>query len=117
MKTQVYSWRIKSERKAALEEIARKRKRAVSELLDEAVDQWLSEQSDVENQEALQQRLRQAAAPAIGSIAGGDPERAEQSRARLRALLGRRAPKDAELGAAAWPDRYRRVVGAARSRR
>ena len=90
MKTPVYSWRIKSERKAALEEIARKRKRAVSELLDEAVDQWLSEQSDVENQEALQQRLRQAAAPAIGSIAGGDPERAEQSRARLRALLAAR---------------------------
>ena len=93
MKTQVYSWRIKSERKAALEEIARKRKRAVSELLDEAVDQWLSAQSDVENQEALQQRLRQAAAPAIGSIAGGDPGRAEQSRARLRALLAARRRK------------------------
>jgi hypothetical protein len=93
MKTQVYSWRLKSERKAALEEIARKRNRAVSELLDEAVDQWLSEQSDVENEEALQQRLRQAAAPAIGSIAGGDPERAEQSRARLRVLLAARRNK------------------------
>ena len=93
MKTQVYSWRLKSERKAALEEIARKRKRAVSELLDEAVDRWLSEQSDVENEEALQQRLRQAAAPAIGSIAGGDPERAEQSPARLRALLAARRKK------------------------
>jgi predicted transcriptional regulator len=39
MKTEVYSWRLKSERKAALEEIARKRSRAVSDLLDEAVDQ------------------------------------------------------------------------------
>jgi len=93
MKTQVYSWRLKSERKAALEEIARKQNRAVSELLDEAVDQWLSEQSDAENEETLQQRLRQAAAPAIGSIAGGDSERAEQSRARLRAMLAARKKK------------------------
>ncbi|HEU4616899.1 MAG TPA: hypothetical protein VFV10_02620 [Gammaproteobacteria bacterium] len=93
MKTEVYSWRLKSERKAALEEIARKRKRPVSELLDEAVGQWLSAQSHVESEEALQQRLRQAAGPAIGSIAGGDPERAEQSRARLRALLAARRKK------------------------
>jgi predicted transcriptional regulator len=90
MKTQVYSWRLKSDKKAALEEIARKRNRAVSELLEEAVDQWLSEQADLENEEALQQELRQAAAPAIGSIAGGDRERAEQSRAMLRAKLAAR---------------------------
>jgi len=93
MKTEVYSWRMKSERKVALEEIARKRSRAVSELLDEAVDKWLGEQADAENEEALQQKLRQAAAPAIGSIAGGDPERAEQSRARLRAMLAARHKK------------------------
>jgi predicted DNA-binding protein len=93
MKTEVYSWRLKSERKAALEDIARKRSRAVSELLDEAVDVWLSEQTDLENEEALQQKLRQAAAPAIGSIAGGDPERAEQSHARLRAKLAARQKK------------------------
>jgi predicted DNA-binding protein len=93
MKTEVYSWRLKSERKAALEDIARKRSRAVSELLDEAVDLWLSEQADLENEEALQQKLRQAAAPVIGSIAGGDPERAEQSRARLRAKLAARQKK------------------------
>ena len=93
MKTEVYSWRLKSERKAALEEIARKRGRAVSELLDEAVDQWLSEQTDLDNEEALQQKLRQAAAPAIGSISGRDPERAEQSRARLRAKLESRRKK------------------------
>jgi hypothetical protein len=75
MKTEVYSWRVKSERKVALEEIARKRSRAVSDLLDEAVDRWLSEQADLDDEDALQQKLRQAAAPAIGSIAGGDPER------------------------------------------
>lgn len=93
MKTQVYNWRLKRERKAALEEIARKQNRAVSELLDEAVDQWISEQSDVDNEEALQKKLRQAAAPAIGSIAGGDSERAKQSRVRLRAMLAARQKK------------------------
>jgi hypothetical protein len=93
MKTEVYSWRLKSERKVALEEIARKRSRAVSELLDEAVDRWLSEQADLDDEEALQQKLRQAAAPAIGSIAGGDPERSEQSRARLHAILAGRRKK------------------------
>jgi hypothetical protein len=93
MKTEVYSWRLKSERKVALEEIARKRSRAVSELLDEAVDRWLSEQADLDDEEALQQKLRQAAAPAIGSIAGGDPERSEQSRARLHAKLAGRRKK------------------------
>jgi hypothetical protein len=93
MKTEVYSWRVKSERKVALEEIARKRSRAVSDLLDEAVDRWLSEQADLDDEDALQQKLRQAAAPAIGSIAGGDPERSEQSRARLRAKLAARQKK------------------------
>jgi hypothetical protein len=93
MKTEVYSWRLKSERKVALEEIARKRSRAVSDLLDEAVDRWLSEQADLDDEDALQQKLRQAAAPAIGSIAGGDPERSEQSRARLRAKLAARQKK------------------------
>jgi hypothetical protein len=93
MKTEVYSWRLKSERKVALEEIARKRSRAVSDLLDEAVDRWLSEQADLDDEDALQQKLRQAAAPAIGSIEGGDPERSEQSRARLRAKLAARQKK------------------------
>lgn len=90
MKTHVYSWRVRSERKAALEEIARRQNRTVSDLLDEAVDQWLGERMDVEEEEALQRRLRRAAASAIGSIAGGDPNRAEQSRARLRAMLAAR---------------------------
>jgi hypothetical protein len=65
----------------------------VSELLDEAGDRWLSEQGNAENEEALQQSIRQAVAPAIGSIAGGDPERAEQSRTRLRAMLAARQRK------------------------
>jgi len=93
MKTEVYSWRLRSERKAALEEIARRQKRSVSDLLDEAVDQWLQERVAPEHEEALQQRLRQAAASAIGSVSGGDPDRAAQSRARLRAMLADRRRK------------------------
>ena len=103
MKTQVYSGRIKSERKAALEDIARKQNRPVSDLLDEAVDQWLSGQADIEGEEALQQRLRRMAAPAIGSIAGGDPERAEQSSARLREMLAARRRKQGRKASEAGP--------------
>lgn len=98
MKTEVYSWRLESERKAALEEIARRQNRTVSDLLDEAVDQWLGERVDAEQEEALQQRLRQAAASAIGSVAGGNPDRAEQSRTRLRAMLMARRKKRGQGG-------------------
>lgn len=87
MKTEVYSWRVKPERKASLEEIARKQNRTVAELLDEAVDQWLGAQASARDDEVLQRKLREAAAPAIGSIAGGDPKRAERSRGTLRAKL------------------------------
>lgn len=98
MKTHVYSWRLQSGRKAALEEIARRQNRSVADLLDEAVDQWLSERVDTEKEEALQQRLRQAAATAIGSVAGGDPDRAEQARTRLRAMLATRRDRRSQGG-------------------
>jgi len=90
MKTSVYSWRVSPQRKAALEEVARKRNKPVAELLDEAVDRWLSEQEDGEGEEARQQRLRAAAARAFGRISGGDPNRAERARATIRAKLRER---------------------------
>jgi hypothetical protein len=90
MKTSVYSWRVSSQRKAALEEVARKRNKPVAELLDEAVDRWLGEQDNQEDEEARQQRLHAAAASAFGRVAGGDPNRAERARATIRAKLRER---------------------------
>jgi hypothetical protein len=89
MKTTVYSWRLSTDRKAALEHLARKQKRSVSELIDQAVVRLLADDSDAEG-EALQRKLRKAAGEAIGRIAGGDPNRAAHARARIREKLKRR---------------------------
>jgi predicted transcriptional regulator len=84
-KSAVYSWRMEADRKAQLESVARRRKRPLSELLDEAVTQWLKRQSlDSQDEEA---RARQAAARAFGKVSGGDPERSSQVRSRMRDLL------------------------------
>jgi MarR-like DNA-binding transcriptional regulator SgrR of sgrS sRNA len=85
-KDAVYSWRIAVERKAELEEVARRRKQPLAELLDEAVAQWLKREVGA-NDEENQHRLREAAQRSIGTIAGGDPERASEARERLRAKL------------------------------
>jgi predicted transcriptional regulator len=90
MKTTVYSWRVTLERKAALEELARKQKRSVAELIDEAVKQWLESEAANDGDEAAQEEIRRSAARSIGSIAGGDSRRAEQASARVRQKLLRR---------------------------
>jgi predicted transcriptional regulator len=87
MKTTVYSWRVSPERKAALESLARKQKRSVAELLDDAVGRLLQEQAEREDDDEMQRRLRLAAMRAIGRIAGGEPSRAERARATLREKL------------------------------
>lgn len=84
-KNAVYSWRMESERKAELEDVARRRKRPLAELLDEAVAQWLRRQSlDAGNDEA---RARHAAERCFGKISGGDPDRASKARERVREKL------------------------------
>jgi hypothetical protein len=95
MKTTVYSWRVSRERKAALEELARKQKRSVAELLDEAVGRMLREQAQREDDGEAQRRLHRAAAAAVGRIAGGDPRRAERARTTLREKLALRRARRA----------------------
>jgi hypothetical protein len=91
MKSAVYSWRVASERKAALEAMARRQRRSVAELLDEAVSQWLDQQAENDGGEAVQQQLRHAASSTFGRITGGDPNRAQEASARVREkLLSRR---------------------------
>lgn len=88
-KTDVYSWRLDSSTKAALEDAARERKASVAAILDEIVEDWLSRRtsgSDAEEQRALHRAARRY----IGAIEGGDPRRAETSRERVRERLRRR---------------------------
>jgi predicted transcriptional regulator len=92
-KNAVYSWRLSEERKAQLEELARQKDCPLAELLDEAVAQWLQrELTAVDDQE---QHIRRKALRHIGSISGGDPERAAQARSRLREKLRTRRDQGA----------------------
>ena len=90
MKTAVYSWRVSAERKAAIEQLARKQKRSVAQLIDQAVGQLLAQEAENDDDEQVQTKLRRAAARAIGQISGGDPERASQVSFRLREKLRRK---------------------------
>jgi predicted transcriptional regulator len=90
-KTEVYSWRLSSEIKGDLEEVARRKKLSVSRLLEHIVREWLEEYRNKSNDEAdEQERLHRAAMRTFGKIRGGDPHRSERARQALRAKLARR---------------------------
>ena len=89
LKTAVYSWRLSADLKLALEEIARRNQESVAVLLDRIVREKLESLSS-EDEEAEQRRLRAAVAKCIGTIDGGDPDRATKARETLRARLARR---------------------------
>ena len=91
-KTEAYSWRLSPDMKHALEEAARQNHKTVAKLLNDIVEQWLREThaSNQDAEDAEQRRLHAAAATALGSIQGGDPNRSERVRAELRARLARK---------------------------
>jgi hypothetical protein len=84
-KNAVYSWRMEAERKAQLEEVSRRRRRPLAELLDEAVAQWLRRQSLAADDD--EERVRAKAQRCFATISGGDPERAANARERIRERL------------------------------
>ncbi len=93
-KSEVYSWRIGSELKAALEESAHAEQTSVAHLLERIVKEWLSSVRSSESEEETQQRLHEAADKCIGKLQGGDPHLAEQASLRIREQLkGRYASK------------------------
>jgi hypothetical protein len=90
-KSEVYSWRVAADLKAALEDAAREAETSVGELLDRMARQWLGERAAAASEsEAGQRRLRASAARFIGSLAGGNPRRAEGARRALRERLAKR---------------------------
>ena len=44
----------------------------------------------MEDEGEIQRRLHDAAAPCVGSVSGGDPNRAQEARERVRATLARK---------------------------
>jgi|SRR5579871_3990442 len=95
MKTEVYSWRLSAEKKAALEGEARREGTSLSALLDGITGDWLSARRDGKgDDEAEQAAIRKRAAAAIGSIQGGDPMRASRARELVRERIRRKHAKE-----------------------
>ena len=87
-KSEVYSWRVSPKMKVGLEEVARRSRRSVAEVLDQAVLAWLGRRRPARDDEE-QRRLHARAGRFVGAIAGADSERAEKARLGIRARLGR----------------------------
>jgi hypothetical protein len=90
-KTEVYSWRVAVDLKAALEAVAREERTSVGELLTHMARQCLHDRAArTHESEATQRRIRTSAERFVGSLAGGDPRRAEGARRAVRERLAKR---------------------------
>lgn len=90
-KTEVYSWRVTADLKVALEDAAREERTSVGELLGRMARQWLRDRAaGTSESEAAQQRVRASSERFVGSLAGGNPRRAEGARGEIRQRLAKR---------------------------
>ena len=89
MKTDVYSWRLTSAKKIALENRARREGASLAQLLDRITQEWM-EARNGEDEPEEQIRLHEAVRKTLGVISGKNPERAEQAKATIRKRLAGR---------------------------
>jgi hypothetical protein len=81
MKTEVYSWRVSADRKAALEEEARREGTTVSSLLDRVTAEWLAQRRNGHSHDdAAQAALRKRVMKTVGTIRSGDLTLASRAR-------------------------------------
>lgn len=95
METGVYRWRLSPDLKMELEEAARAESKSLAELLEQIARDWLAQakkqdDDDDEDEEELQRRLHSSAMRFIGTLKGGNPNRAENARSEVRARIARR---------------------------
>jgi len=91
MKSEIYSWRLSPDLKSDLEEAARRERVSVAQLLERIAREWLKARAAAaEDDEAEQERLRAIAMQFVGTIRGGDPDRAAEASKRVRELLARK---------------------------
>ncbi len=89
-KTEVYSWRLTTVTKNAIENEARKERTTVAALLNRITKEWIDSRSDEASDEAEQQRLHSRVRKTLGTISGGHRKRAERARVAVRNRLIRR---------------------------
>jgi hypothetical protein len=91
MKTEVYSWRLSPRLKSELEEAARAEQKSISELLEGIAQDWLVKFKRGKGTEDERQRqIRDEAMKFVGSLRGGNPDRAENARSEVRSRIARR---------------------------
>ena len=89
-KTEVYSWRITSATKTAIENQARRERTTVSALLDRITTEWIESRRGQTDDKAEQIRLHASVQKTIGTIDSGNRKRAERARENVRNRLRRR---------------------------
>jgi hypothetical protein len=96
-KSEVYSWRLSRDTKAALEIEARRKGESLGALLDRITADWLAGQHEMNSAGAAEQaRLHAISSQTIGRIAGARPGRSASVKRDLRARLRlRRAARKA----------------------
>jgi hypothetical protein len=91
MKTEVYSWRLSADRKAMLEEEARREGTTVSALLDRVTGDWLAHRRNGHSHDdAAQAALRKRVMKTVGTIRSGDPTLASRAREVIREVILRK---------------------------
>jgi hypothetical protein len=86
----VYSWRLSRELKSDLEHAARLKKVSASAILETTVRDWLQKVRTDTDDDQVQRDLQAEAAICLGSLAGGNPRRAETARDAIRRRLAKR---------------------------
>ena len=114
MKTEVYSWRISADRKAALEEEARREGTSLSALLDRVTAEWLTERrKGHSDDDAEQAAIRKRAMAAIGSIRSGDPTRSARTSELVGEIIVRKHEKESRAFARIFRKTARRAASGA----
>lgn len=95
MKTDVYSWRLSTEKKLELEAEARREGKSVSQLLDEISSQWLQQRRAGRNgEDAEQEAIRRRVLAVAGTLRGGDPTRSERAGELAREIIRKKYAKE-----------------------
>jgi hypothetical protein len=76
--------------KTAIENQARRERTTVSALLDRITAEWIESRRGHTDDNAEQMRLQASVQKTIGTIASGNPKRAERARENVRKRLRRR---------------------------
>jgi hypothetical protein len=82
---------VAADLKASLENAAREERTSIGELLGRMARQWLRDRAaSTRESEAMQRRIRASSERFVGSLAGGNPRRAEGARREIRERLAKR---------------------------